>query len=59
MQVRVRIRRRAIRAAALPTLCWLAAVITLTAAPEHAVTALGLWLVSLLAYLGLAALRSE
>jgi hypothetical protein len=59
MQVRLRARRRTIRAAMLPTLCWLAAVVTLVAAPEHAVTALGLWFMSLLAYLGLAALMSE
>jgi hypothetical protein len=58
MQVRLRIHRRTIRAAMLPTACWLAAVITLVAAPEHAVAALGLWFASLLAYLGLAALMS-
>jgi|YNPMSStandDraft_1061717.scaffolds.fasta_scaffold57576_1 hypothetical protein len=59
MQVRIRIRRRTIRAAILPTLCWLAAVIVLATAPEHALVALGLWFLSLLAYLGLAVLMSE
>ena len=59
MQVRIRVRRRTIRAAILPTLCWMAAVIVLVLAPEHALTALGLWFLSLLAYLGLAVLISE
>jgi hypothetical protein len=59
MQVRIRIRRRTIRAAMLPTACWLAAVVTLVTAPEHAVAALGLWFLSVLAYVGLAALMAE
>lgn len=59
MQVRIRVQRRTIRAAMLPTICWMTAVATLVAAPQHAVIALGLWFLSLLAYLGLAALMSE